>query len=135
MQWHPIFAQLLRPIVEDYFDVRTTVPVGDAPREADFLLVRRTRRGTLPFTGLWRWLTLWNVLEFKGPTVSPRRGDLELLIELGLGIGRRLRQESIAAGRAGPTAAQVSFWYLANRLSRPILEEARRHLSGWQQAG
>jgi hypothetical protein len=29
-QWHPVFAQLLRPLVEDYYEVQTTVPVGDA---------------------------------------------------------------------------------------------------------
>jgi hypothetical protein len=41
-QWHPIFAALLRPAVEAYHDLQTTVPVGDAPPEADFLLSRRT---------------------------------------------------------------------------------------------
>src|SRR6266436_5924899 len=74
-QWHPVFAQLLRPAVEAYYDVQTTLPVGDAPREADFVLLRRTAQGTPPFRGLWRHLTTWNILEFKGPTVSPRRGD------------------------------------------------------------
>jgi hypothetical protein len=33
-QWHPIFARLLRPAVEAYYEVQTTLPVGDAPREA-----------------------------------------------------------------------------------------------------
>src|SRR5438874_11872705 len=95
-QWHPVFAQLLRPLVEDYYEVETTVPVGDAPREADFVLLRRTTP-TPPFRGLWRNLTTWNVLEFKGPTVSPRRGHIESLIELGLGIDRRLRTRRGAA--------------------------------------
>src|SRR5437588_796104 len=90
-QWHPVFAQLLRPAVEAYYDVQTTLPVGDAPREADFVLLRRTTQGTPPFRGLWRHLTTWNIQEFKGPTVSPRRGDVELLVELGLGIDRRLQ--------------------------------------------
>src|SRR5260370_21894127 len=31
MQWHPLFAQLLRPLVQDYYEVQTNVPVGDAP--------------------------------------------------------------------------------------------------------
>src|SRR5439155_23487248 len=92
-QWHPVFAQLLRPAVEDYYEVRTTVPVGDAPREADFFLLRRTAAGMPPFRGLWRHLTPWNILEYKGPTVSPRNRDVELLIELGLGIDRRLHEE------------------------------------------
>src|SRR5947209_11138087 len=91
MQWHPIFARLLRPAVEGYYDVETTFPVGDAPREADFVLLRRTGSAPPPFRGLWRHLTSWNILEFKGPTVSPRRGHIESLIELGLGIDRRLR--------------------------------------------
>jgi hypothetical protein len=50
-QWHPIFAQLLRPVVERYYEVLTTVPVGDAPREADFVLLCRTGQMLPPFRG------------------------------------------------------------------------------------
>jgi hypothetical protein len=117
-QWHPIFAQLLRPAVETYYDVETTMPVGDAPREADFVLLRRTSQGAPPFRGLWRHLTVWNILEFKGRTISPRRGDIELLIELGLGIDRRLRGKHPSRSQRRVTAEQVSFWYVANRLGR-----------------
>ena len=35
MQWHPILADLLRALVQDYYEVRTDVPVGDLPRKAD----------------------------------------------------------------------------------------------------
>ena len=51
MQWHPIFAQLLRPLVQDYYEVQTDVPVGDAPREADLVLLRRTSEGPPPSRG------------------------------------------------------------------------------------
>jgi hypothetical protein len=70
-QWHPLFAHLLRPLVKSHYDVQTKVAVGDAPREADIVLLRRTAQ-TPPFVGLWRRLTVWNLLEFKGPTVSAR---------------------------------------------------------------
>jgi len=123
-QWHPIFAQLLRPAVEAYYDVQTTVPVGDAPREADFVLLRRTAQTDPPFRGLWQHLTLWNMLEFKGPSVSPRRGDIELLIELGLGIERRLRQDRVPKGQRASVPEAVSFWYLANHLGWRFLAEA-----------
>ena len=43
-QWHPIFAQLLRPAMEAYYDVQTTLPVGDAPREAEHLIFQLVRR-------------------------------------------------------------------------------------------
>ncbi len=56
-QWHPIFAQLLRPLLEAYYEVQTTVAVGDAPREADFVRLRRTAPTTPPFRGLWPNLT------------------------------------------------------------------------------
>lgn len=79
-QWHTAFAYLLRPIMEDYYDVDTNVPVGDLPREADIVLLRRTARGIPPFHGLWRRLTEWNVLEYKGPCVSPRLNDIDLLV-------------------------------------------------------
>jgi hypothetical protein len=42
MRWHPLFAKMLRPIVQEHYEVETNVPVGDAPRAADILLVRRT---------------------------------------------------------------------------------------------
>jgi hypothetical protein len=66
------------------------------------------------------------VLEFKGPTVSPRPGDLESLIELGLGINRRLNEERIAQDLSLLDPSDVSFWYLANRLGRSILRDFRR---------
>jgi hypothetical protein len=126
MQWHPLFAQLLRPLLEHQFEVRTNVPVGDAPRAADVILLRRTSHGTHPFRGLWRWLTTWNVLEFKGPTVSARVDDLDALPELGLGIQRRLNEER--ADRRQPRVGrdEVSFWYLANHLGSRFLAASRR---------
>lgn len=134
-QWHPIFAQLLRPAVDPYYEVRTTMPVGDAPREADFVLLRRKRREPPPFRGLWRHLTVWNILEFKGPTVSPRRRDIDLLIELGLGIDRRLQTELARRGRRRFAAADVSYWYLANKLGRGFLREAERKLGELEFVG
>lgn len=134
-QWHPVFAQLLRPAVEGYYEVRTTVPVGDAPREADFVLLRRTTRGTPPFRGLWRHLTPWSILEFKGPTVSPRDEDVELLIELGLGIDRRLRAELGRPGQRAPAPEEVSFWYVANHLGRRFLRLTERKLGPLEPLG
>ncbi len=57
MQWHPIFAYLLRPLVESCYEVQTDVPVGDLPRKSDITLVRKTADSPPPFRGLWRWLT------------------------------------------------------------------------------
>jgi hypothetical protein len=115
-QWHPLFAQLLRPMVEGYFEVETNVPVGDAPREADIVLLRRTTTGPLPFQGLWKHLTTWNVLEYKGPTGSARLGDLDLLAELGLGVHRRLNEERMRRRQRPLPPEQVSWWLVAHRL-------------------
>jgi hypothetical protein len=134
-QWHPLFALLLRPVGEAYYDVQTTVPVGDAPREADCVLLRRTVRITPPFQGLRRHLTPWNILEYKGPTVSPRRGDIELLIELGLGIDRRLRAERAARAQRPLAPEDVSFWYLANHLGRRLVRAAQRTLGSLEALG
>jgi hypothetical protein len=127
-QWHPIFAQLLRPTMEAYYEVQTTVPVGDAPREADFVLLRRTASRPPPFRGLWRHLTAWNILEFKGPTVVPRRGDVDRLVELGLGIARRLRAGRPGQRRRAVGRAEVPLWYLANHLGRRWLRDAEEAL-------
>src|SRR5713101_6994457 len=93
IQWHPLFALLLRPLLEGFYEIQTNVPVGDVPREADLVLLRRTTSKTLPFRGLWRHLTTWNILEYKGPTVSARLEDIDFLVELGMGIPRRLNEE------------------------------------------
>jgi hypothetical protein len=133
-QWHPIFAQLLRPAIDAYYEMETTFPVGDAPREADFVLLRRLLATPAPFHGLWRNLTTWNVLEYKGPTVAPRRGHLESLVEVGLGVDRKLRTGR-DAGRRGLGAEEMSFWYLANHLGRRFLREAERLLGGLEPLG
>jgi hypothetical protein len=77
---------------------------------------------------LWKHLTTWNVLEFKGPTVSPRRGDLIRLLELGLGIHRRLNEDRVRQRRPRVAADEVSFWYLAQHLGRRFLQSARTEL-------
>jgi hypothetical protein len=127
-QWHPLFAKLLRPLMEGHYEVKTNVPVGDAPRIADTLLLRRTSATAPPFQGLWRWLTPWNVLEFKGPTVSARVADLDLLVELGLGIDRRLNEERAKQRQPLVAREEVSFWYLANHLGRRFLRDAQNLL-------
>jgi hypothetical protein len=134
-QWHPIFAQLLRPLVESHYEVRTGVPVGDAPREADLVLLRRTSVGPPPFTGLWRWLAPWNVLEFKGPTVSARLADLDALLELGLGIHRRLNEDRAQQRQARVDRPDVAFWYLANHLGRRFLRDAQGLLGPLEALG
>src|SRR6516164_2757100 len=116
-QWHPIFANLLRPLVEQYYEVRTNLPVGDLPRLADIVLLRRLL-ATPPFTGLWRWLTLWNILEFKGPTASARVADLDNLVELALGIHRNLNEEQRRRRQPLVPRHDVSLWYVANHLGR-----------------
>jgi hypothetical protein len=134
-QWHPVFAQLLRPAVEAYYEVQTTLPVGDAPREADFVLLRRTAATPPPFIGLWRHLTTWNILEFKGPTVSPRADDVELLVELGLGIDRRLQAERVQQRQRRLTPNEVSFWYLANHLGQRFVRSAEQKLGRLEPVG
>jgi hypothetical protein len=125
MQWHPLFAQLLRPLLENYYEVQTNVPVGDAPRQGDVVLVQRTWAGASPFHGLWRWLSPCNVLEFKGPTVSARVEDLDALLELGFGIERRLNEQRAKDGVQTLARRDMSFWYLANHLGRRFLSAAR----------
>ena len=59
-QWHPLFAELLRPLLQDYYDVQTNVPVGDLPREADIIVLRREAKSKPPFRTLWKHLSRWN---------------------------------------------------------------------------
>src|SRR5690242_20081970 len=109
IQWHPLFAQLLRPVLQDFYDIQTNVPVGDLPRQADIILLRRTTAAQPPFQGLWRHLSPWNILEFKGRTESARVADLDLLVEVGLGINRRLPE--IQSVPEAVSRSEVSFWY------------------------
>ncbi len=143
MQWHPIFAHLLRPLMESHYEVRTGQTVGDMPRSSDIVLLRKAAAGQPPFHGLWSHLTLWNVLEYKGPTVSARFDELHALIELGFGIHRRLNELQQRERRRGDEEGQgahpdvdypdVSFWYLVNHLGGRFLAEAPWHLPGLMQ--
>jgi hypothetical protein len=83
-----------------------------------------------PLQGAWRWLTEWNVLEFKGPSSPARLQDLDDLVELGLGIARRLNQPRWARRRRSTPVEQISFWYLANRLGSAFIADCRRRLPG-----
>lgn len=127
IQWHPLFAKLLRPLLEEHYDVLTNLPVGDAPRAADLVLVRR-KGAAPPFRGIWKWLTGWNTMEFKGPTVSARVQDLDLLVELGLGIHRRLQSNGDKQGGVRIPRAEFSLWYLANRMGSRFLTQAENLL-------
>jgi hypothetical protein len=120
-QWHPIFSYLLRSTLKDYYDVQTNVPVGDLPREADILLIRRASASKPPFRHLWRHLSPWNDLEFKGRSESARVADIDLLVEVGLGIHRRLveKEPDVKIPRT-----QISFWYLARHLGKRFLRDA-----------
>lgn len=123
IQWHPLFASLLRPIVEESYDVQVNVSVGEAPRSADIVLLQRKKSQRRSFKGIWRSLTFWNVLEFKSPAVHPTIRDVDALVELGLGIDRRLSERRARESQRLPSPSDVSFWYLANRLSKPFLQQ------------
>jgi hypothetical protein len=134
-QWHPLFARLLRPLVEDYYQVETNMPVGDLPREADLVLLRRTGQVPPPFQGLWKNLTTWNVLEYKGRAVSARLEDLDLLVELGLGINRRLNEERTKQSLAPLGPEEVAFWYIANHLGQRFLRDCQDMLGTLESVG
>ena len=123
-QWHPIFTYLLRSLVEDHYEVQTNLPVGDLPREADIVLVRRTSDRP-PFQTLLHYLTTWNVIEFKGRSVSARFRDLDLLVELGLGVDRKLNEDRAREGLEHLGPEEVSFWYIVNHIGDRFLDEAR----------
>jgi hypothetical protein len=131
IQWHPLFTRLLRPQVERYYEIRTEVQVGDLPRRADLVLLRRLGAGPLPFQGLWRYLTPWNALDFKGWTEAARPAHLPLLVELGLGIARRLHEEGQASSARRVATEEISFWYLASRLGQRFLQAAASGLQDW----
>jgi hypothetical protein len=134
-QWHPLFAQLLRPLLERYYEIETNMPVGDAPRQADVVLLRRKSAKKPPFHGMWKNLITWNVLEYKGPTVSARLDDLDELVELGLGINRRLNEEQDKEKQTPLRPQEISWWYLANHLGRRFLRDAPQRLGELQAWG
>ena len=125
MQWHPLFAYLLRLLIGDFYEVDVEAPVGDLPRRADVVLLRRTGSAKAPFVGLWSHLREWNVLEFKGPTDHPEEVDLELLMHVGTGIALRFNEERQRRGYRPLPSSQVALWYFTTSLGDPFLEAAR----------
>src|SRR5947209_198321 len=112
-QWHPLFARLLRLLLEDFYQIDVEVPVSDLPRKGDLFLVRRTGTAAPPFVGLWAHLTDWNVLEFKGPTDAAQEADLDLLLHVGTGLGYRFNEERRQRGEPALANRAISLWYLA----------------------
>jgi hypothetical protein len=112
-QWHPLFAELLKLLLGDYYDVRPEVPVSEMPRRGDFLVVRRQDGPQPPFAALWSHLREWNVIEFKGLTDHAEIGDLELLVHVGTGLTVKINEERKARGLAALASARLAFWYVA----------------------
>jgi len=133
MQWHPIFADLLRPLMQDYYEVLTEVPVGDLPREADLLLLRR--RAPAPFVSIWRHLTTWNVMEFKGPSDDPPCATLTCSWKSAYGIDRRLNEERLQDKQPLLERGDMSWWFLVNHVGQRLRAEARAALQSSAAAG
>lgn len=134
-QWHPLFAHLLRLLLDRYYSVQPEVPVSDLPRRGDLLLVRRQTAEPPPFEGLWSHLTEWNVLEFKGPGDHPHEDDLELLLHVGTGLTARFNEERVAAKQERLANRQVSLWYVASSLGETFLGHARTRAAFEYQTG
>jgi hypothetical protein len=99
-QWHPLFAHLRRLLLDDYYSVQTEVSLGELPRRANLLLLRRRQTAEAPpIGGLWSHLTEWNILEFKGPGDHADADDLELLLHVGTGLTFRFNTEHVEAGK------------------------------------
>jgi hypothetical protein len=120
-QWHPLLAYFLRMLLEGCYEVLTNFAVGDVPREADVVVLKRLALRGPQFRHLWKWLTTWNILEFKGPTVRPRASHLDLLLELGLGVARRLNEQRAKHKLRPFPSEQISWWYVARKLPRSLL--------------
>jgi hypothetical protein len=58
------------------------------------------------------------------------RQDLDLLVEVGLGIHRRLNEERTRQGRHPLGPAETALWYLANRLGRRLVPGWERRVPG-----
>ncbi|NLF72936.1 MAG: hypothetical protein GX575_28200 [Candidatus Anammoximicrobium sp.] len=119
-QWHPLFAYFLRQVLEGRYEVLTNLAVGDVPREADVVVLKRSALRGPQFRHLWKWLTHWNILEFKGPTVRPRESHLDLLLELGLGVARRLNEQRVRDKLRPLAPRQISWWYVVRELPRSM---------------
>ena len=135
VQWHPLFARLLKVLLEDFYQVEPEVSVSDLPRKGDLFLLRRTGTAEPPFTGLWMHLTEWNVLEFKGPTDGPEEVDLDKLMHVGTGIGYRFNQERRQRGEAPLPNRRIAFWYLAPTLGETFLEAIRTRVDVTYETG
>jgi hypothetical protein len=67
--------------------------------------------------------------------VSARVAHLDALVELGLGIRRRLNEERAKERQSALGREEVSFWYLANHLGRRFLRDARDLLGELEPVG
>ena len=114
--------------------MQTNLPVGDLPREADIVRLRRTSDRPPPFRTLLHYLTTWNIIEFEGRSVSARFRDPDLLVERGLGVDRNSNEDRAREELELLAPEEVSFWYIANHFGDRFLDEARAVFGDLEEA-
>jgi hypothetical protein len=116
---------LMKLSLGDYYDVDAEVSVGDLPRSADLVLIRREKADP-PFSGLWMHLTEWNLFEFKAPTDHPDDDDLELLMHVGSGLRCRYNEEHKEERAARLPNSRFSYWYVVPSLGDTFFGRAQQ---------
>jgi hypothetical protein len=82
--WHPLLVRLLQHELSGAYDVREEVPVGKVPLRLDVVLIRRGQQqlsadAARKLAALVRRLNRFTLVEFKSPSDTLERGDLDYL--------------------------------------------------------
>src|SRR5258708_6582995 len=122
-QWHPAFAELLKLLLRDYYEIQTEVTVRELPRAGDVMLIRRQDAASPPFQHLWKHLCEWNVIEFKGMSDAAEASDVDLLVHVGTGIAYKFNERQREAKLPPMRHFNVAFWLIAPVIGETILSE------------
>lgn len=123
-QWHPLFAKLLKALLDVHYRIDVEVAVSELPRRGDFLVVKRLP-GRSPFAGVWGNLTDTNVIEFKGMSDAPDESDLDLFGHVALGLAHKHNEARHAQGQARLAPHELSLWFVAKELGETFLSAMR----------
>lgn len=124
IQWHPLLARFLKRDYQDRLDIQYEFPLGELPRRADFILIRRRSEVDLPYP--LNYLGQTTLMEYEGPDETVSQPHLQLL---GIHAHLYVLQQNLEARR------DLVLWLVGSQFAAGLSDPRLAHLEGLEEAG
>jgi hypothetical protein len=120
--WHTLHHELLLAQLGADYHLETDQPVGELPRRANTVLLRKPTPPTVRFNGVFSRLSLINVMEYNSPDEAATVDTLQHLIAVGTGMALRLRERPYP-NQPAFTLPGLSLWLLTPSITAELESE------------